>query len=642
MYTPRLNPNPSLTTFLVNAGLFRSNPFCLVDVGASGGIDEYWNVFGDSLRAFGFDGLVSEMERLNQAAAKTDQHYYGLLVGDKGYVPPQGVPDTQPFQRTSAAKAAEITSCNYAKTYFDKTGKAVYTREMIELDQFFLRDRSESVDFIKIDTDGFDYQVLRGAREMLSRADVLGLGIECQFHGLVHEESNTFRNVDRFLTGLGYSLFDVEVHRYTRSALPRPFVYSIPAQTHGGQVLWGDALYLRDLGQKDYEANWGLQFSVEKITKLGCLFELFGLEDCAAELLLKYRAQLAPLLDVDASLDMLATEVNGRRISYRKYFSAFERNPASFYPDGPRGRVAAPVEARSFGSPGEILSPAKAYWAQRFALAQCRDRILSLSQAVNKQCDLWLYQWAQLMAVALEYQPDVILELGRGTGNSTCVFTEASNQLNGRTRVVSVCLSEDWGRLTVPRLRNVVPPEWFEPLRIVRTEIDKLNYETALGAAKRVLIFWDAHGFDIAECVFGKILPVVAPIEHLVIMHDLSDTRYSADEQLDYRGHGLWKGNNWDGPRLKLGIVDSATEQSVAAVDFTTRNHLTLDSADHSFRTELTTEQQSEMKGLLGDLFDLQAHWFYFSLNEKPGPYKFPRFTPTPNAGRNKKHWYGG
>jgi hypothetical protein len=141
------------------------------------------------------------------------------------------------------------------------------------------------------------------------------------------------------------------------------------------------------------------------------------------------------------------------------------------------------------------------------------------------------------------------------------------------------------------------------------------------------LVFWDAHGFDIAECVLGRILPIVATVEHLVIMHDLSDTRYSSEEHLEYGEYGLWKGNNWSGPRLKLGIIDSAVEQSIAVLDFATRNHITLDSADHSFHTALTPEQQSEMREQLGELFDSQGHWFYFSLNERPGPYKFPRYS---------------
>jgi FkbM family methyltransferase len=274
------------------------------------------------------------------------------------------------------------------------------------------------------------------------------------------------------------------------------------------------------------------------------------------------------------------------------------------------------------------FSPASAYWNQRVTLANARDRILSLRQAVDQPSDLLPYQWGQLIAAAVEYEPDVILQLGRGTGNATCAFTEACNLRDGRSRVLSVCSSDDWERQTLPRLRRILPDNWFAPLEVKRADILKFDYRTALAGAKRVLIFWDAHGFDIAECVLGSILPIVAEVEHLVIMHDLSDARYNSEEQLRYAGHGLWKANGASGPRVKLGLIDSAVEQSVAALDFTTRNRLTLDSADHSFRTRLTPAQQAEMRNKLGELFDLQGHWFYFTLNEGPGPYTFPRYTP--------------
>lgn len=288
--------------------------------------------------------------------------------------------------------------------------------------------------------------------------------------------------------------------------------------------------------------------------------------------------------------------------------------------------TASPLRPAEKSRP-PAFDPARAYWNHRATLRDARERILSLARAVNHPTDLWPYQWAQLMAAVIDFAPDLILELGRGKGNSTCAFTEASNLNQGRSRIVSLCFSDNWERETLPRLREIVSEDWFKPLRALREDILEFNYAKLLSGAKRVLIFWDAHGFDIAECVLGKILPIAAPIEHLVIMHDLSDTRYCAEEQLGYGGYGLWKGNDWSGPRLKLGIIDSAVEQSIAALDFTTRNHITLDSADHSFHTCLSAVQQAEMRAELGELFDTQGHWFYFSLNERPGPYKFPRFS---------------
>ena len=72
---------------------------------------------------------------------------------------------------------------------------------------------------------------------------MLGLGVEVQFHGPVSSEANLFSNVDRFLRGFGFGLFDLDVHRYSRGALPAEFVYDLPAQTTTGQVLWGEAIY---------------------------------------------------------------------------------------------------------------------------------------------------------------------------------------------------------------------------------------------------------------------------------------------------------------------------------------------------------------------------------------------------------------
>lgn len=278
-----------------------------------------------------------------------------------------------------------------------------------------------------------------------------------------------------------------------------------------------------------------------------------------------------------------------------------------------------------------IFRPGLAYWNQRAALDSGRDRIRTLMHAVNHPSDLMAHQWAQLMATGLDFAPDLIIELGRGRGNSTCAFTEVSDMTGGRTRVLSLCMSDSWEKETLPRLTPVVTPDWFKPLQTLRTDILQFDYRNAIAGARRVLIFWDAHGFDVAECVLGEILPLVAPLEHLVIMHDMSDSRYGAEYQLEYGDYGIWKGNNWSGPRVKIGNIDSAVEQSIAAIDFTTRNHLTLDSADHSIHTDLTDEQRGEMSRVLGEMFSTQAHWFYFSLNERPGPYKFPKFVrPVP------------
>ena len=275
------------------------------------------------------------------------------------------------------------------------------------------------------------------------------------------------------------------------------------------------------------------------------------------------------------------------------------------------------------------FSAAEAYWNARHGLAERRQRILTLSEAVGHRVDLWPYQWAQLMAVALEYEPDVILELGRGSGNSTCAFTEAAHMLKPHTcQVVSICLSTGWNR-TSAAIAPEVPRDWFDLLQIETSNILTYDYRAALEGFDRVLVFWDAHGFDVAECVLGGILPLLADRSHLLIMHDLSDNRYMSESSRLYGGDGLWKGGNKGSPRLKLGDIDSGVEQAVAISDFCWRNRLNLFSADHSIHERFADDPAAsdEMQRLLGEeLFSLQAHWRWFSLNERPGPFTFPHF----------------
>ena len=266
-----------------------------------------------------------------------------------------------------------------------------------------------------------------------------------------------------------------------------------------------------------------------------------------------------------------------------------------------------------------------AYLNQRAIIAELRERILFFAAAANDPTSLSKYQYAQLLAVTLEFRPDFILELGRGAGNSTCVFTEAANRLAlGPARFLSIDTNNEWHRHTVPRLQERLEARWFAPLTAVQHDILRFDFQAALVGTTRVLVFWDAHGFDVAECVLGAVLPEIAAKPHLILVHDMSDSRYG-NPNMEYGENGIWKGTDFTGPRLKLGFIDSAVEQAIAIFDFSTRNNLPLHSADHDLHC-LKPEQIVELQGLLGELFSLSAHWCYFDLSEGRMPLTFPVF----------------
>lgn len=326
----RMNYSPFFTKYIAELNTLKNDPLCLVDVGASGGIHPYWHYFGKSLKAYGFDPLCKECERLNNETDKPDfvSYFPYFIVSDAKEDSQIDSFLTELQKRRSSIKALDIQNIDYAQKYYNQGEKPIYSDKKISLDQFFENHPTETIDFIKIDTDGFDYNVLLGSKNILSNSEVLGILIETQFHGAATPDSNTFRNIDRFLTERGFTLFDLMPYRFTRTALPGKFVYSIPAQTVSGQVFWGDALYFRDYAGNRYNKT---KLSPTKIIKLACLYELFLLYDCSAELLNQYRDLLTSLIDVDECLNILVKNT-GKKITYSEYIQSFETNIKSFYP----------------------------------------------------------------------------------------------------------------------------------------------------------------------------------------------------------------------------------------------------------------------------------------------------------------------
>src|SRR5262249_35660982 len=129
---------------------------------------------------------------------------------------------------------------------------------------------------------------------------------------------------------------------------------------------------------------------------------------------------------------------------------------------------------------------------------------------------------------------------------------------------------------------GLVEPDWFSRLEAVEADILTYDFKNALAGAQRVLLFWDAHGFEVAEVVLGQIMPELAARAHLVIMHDILDRRYQDVVPSSYEDNELWTGGNCNSRYLQLGLLVSGVEQVISIFDFSTRNGLPLHSCDHS------------------------------------------------------------
>jgi cephalosporin hydroxylase len=153
--------------------------------------------------------------------------------------------------------------------------------------------------------------------------------------------------------------------------------------------------------------------------------------------------------------------------------------------------------------------------------------------------DLPIENWLELHDLTVAFRPDLVLELGRGYGNSTCVFTEAAHSVG--CRVVSLGFDSEraWETETAPRLAEVVEANWFEPLTVVQDDITRLDFRPLLEGSSRTLVFWDAHGVDVAESIFRRLVPAL-PIENKIVVDDIWTTPERYGLHSHFQAGPLW------------------------------------------------------------------------------------------------------
>jgi hypothetical protein len=362
------------------AGRLNRECFKLIDVGCAGGIAQGWRAFGDRLAAVCFEADASEIARLR--AAETNPR----ITYAAGWV---GLPDEHPLRRQIGNKAYwhHWPACRHGwERTRDLRRARIENREPKPLEAYLREDvlgqdwlttpqhgfdldyarafevfapaaaipaggqpdgvvhlsahleaaGFQDADFLKLDIDGPDFEVLRSVGELLSRPSLLGVCLEVSFFGSHDANDNSFHNMDRLMRQKGFDLFGLSVRNYSSAALPWPYLDADPGKNTRGRPGQGDAIYIRDLGSRVRREDAGA-VSDEKLAKSAALFALTGLPDFAAELLIAHRERLSGLLDVDQALDLLTREVQPDEpfaASYRDYIARFEAEDSRFFNNG--------------------------------------------------------------------------------------------------------------------------------------------------------------------------------------------------------------------------------------------------------------------------------------------------------------------
>jgi FkbM family methyltransferase len=224
--------------------------------------------------------------------------------------------------------------------------------------------------------------------------------------------------------------------------------------------------------------------------------------------------------------------------------------------------------------------------------------IKSRLEEIDRPDQFTLVQGAALAMMAND--ADLALDLGTGHGNSASVLAAVCPQVH----TFDFC--------------DVRPSAVF-PQNVTRhlVDITKIDFAPIVERAQRVLIFWDVDGFDVAEAVLGRIMPLISDRPHLVVCHDISDNRYCP--QSTYGARRLWRGmtdfhafpNTF--AYVNLGWATSVADQLIAILDFCHRNAIDLHSIDHEF-AQLAAKQQQMFREMVGT--DSLFHMACFTMME--------------------------
>ena len=252
-------------------------PITLVDVGFNGGLQKKWLNFKGNLFVIGFEPNQEEYDKLNKDDPQ-EKIYKTALWNEKGNID---------FFVTQANRLCSCLAPNRkVLDEFPETERFDVLRKIVlpanTLDNVLINSTDEGVgitnpDFIKLDTQGTELNILKGMNDTLNRS-VFGVEIEVEFIEMYLGQP-LFYKIDEFMLSKGFQLFDLNKY-YWRRECGLDF-----DENMRGQIVHADALYFRkpDIYMDILESS-GIECKA-RLLKAVAIALLFGYSDYAICLL---------------------------------------------------------------------------------------------------------------------------------------------------------------------------------------------------------------------------------------------------------------------------------------------------------------------------------------------------------------------
>ena len=154
------NDLPAFTTWVIENDLLQE-PFVVIDVGVQGGPHPRWKHLKDKVRIYGFDAIPEVVEGLN-ARKQPNETYFATSLGDE-----EGTRDF--YVRGNG-------SSYYGSSLYEMPSDAFQPRvrskvPITRLDTLFAKGVIPPADHIKVDCEGHDPEVIRGASQYLAQIE---------------------------------------------------------------------------------------------------------------------------------------------------------------------------------------------------------------------------------------------------------------------------------------------------------------------------------------------------------------------------------------------------------------------------------------------------------------------------------------
>lgn len=325
------NIPPLVSPLLQDHYGWKDSTFTLLDIGGCGDHHFWKEIFGPHLRIQGIEARRSKVERLNQTNPRGPfagyHHYRAGLTEDHPFILRRGVRsavDPRVYEQTSSAHAAQIIQMA-ANPCFTRKPEPESQTPPIGVDEFVELQGNTDIHFMNLEIGEAGFDVLISAQRLLKSKPFLGVSMRVNFHGGAYETDHSFGNTDRYLKQAGYELFALTVHLYSRMALPARFRGNSLGRTVSGIPLQGNAVYVKQAVMKERAVS-----ETDLLRSLG-VFDLLGLRDCLAHLLILNEERWGEAFPIRFLLNCITPEDKEGRKDYDQYLRSFSHDPHSFF-----------------------------------------------------------------------------------------------------------------------------------------------------------------------------------------------------------------------------------------------------------------------------------------------------------------------